>query len=81
MELDDSEDRSDGVDFEVGCTEDAQGSCRWHRAIQELNTGMTSTRTQLQQFLSMFATSGMSSKRRMGGRLDAPHARLVCPHR
>ena len=36
MELDDSEDRSDGVDFEVGCTEDAQGSCRWRDGATEV---------------------------------------------
>ena len=36
MELDDSEDRSDGVDFEVGCTEDAQGSCRWRDGAIEV---------------------------------------------
>ena len=36
MELDDSEDRSDGVDFELGCTEDAQGSCRWRDGATEV---------------------------------------------
>ena len=36
MELDDSEDRSDGVDFEIGCTEDAQGSCRWRDGATEV---------------------------------------------
>ena len=36
MELDDSEDRSDGVDFEQGCTEDAQGSCRWRDGATEV---------------------------------------------
>ena len=36
MELDDGEDRSDGVDFEVGCTEDAQGSCRWRDGATEV---------------------------------------------
>ena len=36
MELDDSEDRSDGVDFEQGCTEDAQGSCRWREGNSEV---------------------------------------------
>ena len=36
MELDDGEDRSDGVDFEQGCTEDAQGSCRWRDGATEV---------------------------------------------
>ena len=34
MELD--SDVSDGVDFEVGCTEDAQGSCRWRDGATEV---------------------------------------------
>ena len=35
MELD-GDDASDGVDFEVGCTEDAQGSCRWRDGATEV---------------------------------------------
>ena len=32
----DSEDKSDGVDFEQGCTEDVQGSCRWRDGATEV---------------------------------------------